>query len=567
MSEQESAVPALPKAVQWAAVWLFMLTSLYVLNAFVTLLGLHVFAVTLPLCVVVSLVGFYWLTKLDKRPLPKRRLVLMGVSFLSAVVVFGYIVSWIWEYSNWGRGFYTEAIVALAGGWNPIYHDASAFSDAVMQSGKAVWYLDASIYAFLGHYEMAKSHTLLFAVPTLLLTRHVFVRLLGGHKRVATLAALLSLANPVALSQLFSFYSDAVLAYLIQCFLLLAYLILSEGYLHADLLGVLGMLWLFMLHTPSGGLRAALVFAAAFLLIVALLYKKQALRWLAIRAGLVVLFGFVILGFNPYIQNLVDTGSLVGNVNLVSASMPVILEGKTWFGRFLYSLTASPDVGSLNLNLLLQQFTALLHADYAQPDVALRGFGFIGGVLIIIAVILTLLAVLMPQRSVRDSNAIYFHDEDDDETDEEPAQPEYLGRRTAFLWLLVPLLVLALFTPTLWWARTVAQLWFAIPLAVVALSTRRDDGRSKSGKLLLMVAFLNCGLVALSALPTAKQESTALEGYWQRMTTSTDLPSDEDAQLHNEFVSQYPAWNSLKAHGEDEREKHALWTKIENLVR
>lgn len=123
---------------------------------------------------------------------------------------------------------------------------------------------------------------------------------------------------------------------------------------------------IFILHAQSGGLTAAFVLAASFFITVAVLYKKRAVRWLAIRAALVIFTGFVILGFNPYIQNLVDTGSLICNVDVTSAYTPVILEGKTWFGRFLYSLIASPDVGSLNLNILLQQFTALFHSAYAR---------------------------------------------------------------------------------------------------------------------------------------------------------------------------------------------------------
>ena len=306
----DSNMPPLARSVAWACGWLFMLCVLFLVNAFAALVGLRVFSFTLPLVIVLSLVGLYWLGKIDGRPIRKRALVLMGVSFLAAVILCGYAVSVIWEHSNWGRGFYTEAIVQLAAGWNPIYDDAASVSEVVLRSGKAFWYVDASVYAFLGHYEMAKVHTLLFAVPAFLLARHCFVWLSDGRRRVATLAALLSLVSPVAISQVFSLYVDAALAFCIQSFLLLGYLILNEGYLHSDLLGVLAALWIFILHAQSGGLTAAFVLAASFFITVAVLYKKRAVRWLAIRAALVIFTGFVILGFNPYIQNLVDTGAL-----------------------------------------------------------------------------------------------------------------------------------------------------------------------------------------------------------------------------------------------------------------
>ena len=159
MSEEKRTAPELPGAVQWGACWLLILTSLFVLCAFASLLHLHVLSVSLPLCVIVSLVLFQKLAHYEGRPLRGRRLALIGVAFFVAVVAFGYVAAFIWEQSNWGRGFYTEAIVALAGGWNPIYDDAGAVSELALRSGKAAWYVDACLYPFLGHYEMAKAHT------------------------------------------------------------------------------------------------------------------------------------------------------------------------------------------------------------------------------------------------------------------------------------------------------------------------------------------------------------------------------------------------------------------------
>lgn len=568
MSGEKEMTPALPGAVQWGACWLLILCSLFVLCAFAALLHLPVMALSLPVCVVLSLFLFQKCAAHEGRPLKGRQLVMIAVAFIAATVVSGLVVSMIWEQSNWGRGFYTEAIVALAGGWNPIYDDAGQVSELVLRSNKAAWYVDASLYAFLGHYEMAKAHTLLFAVPTFLLTRHCFARLLRAHRRMATLAALLSLANPVAISQLFSFYSDAVLAYAVQCFLLLTYLILNEGYLRSDLLIVLAFLWTFILHSTSGGLRVALVLLVGFMVLACMLYQKQAIRWLAIRVAFVVFSAFVIVGFNPFIQNLVDTGSLLCTIDIVTPSMPVILEGKTWLGKFIYSMMATPATDSLGMNILLQQLTALVNTAYAAPDVALRGFGFLGGLLIVVALVLILLAIFAPRHRGRDSNAIYVSDEEAAlEEEEGEAEPDYMGRRLTLLWFLLPPLFIGLFTSSIWWARSVAILWWLIPLAVLALSSRRDDGRSHTAKLLLLAAFLNCAVFAFSAWPAAKMESSALEAYWSRMNDTTDLPSDEDAQLHNQFVTQFKSWNALKHNGEKEREDHAIWTKIEGIIK
>lgn len=549
----------LPRAVQWAMAWLMMCCSLFVVNAVVVLFGLHVTAFSLPMAVVVALIALYWSSKLDGRAVNKKCLLIIGGTFMVATVLLGYVVSWVWEYSYWGRGFYTDAIVALTDGWNPIYEGAERVPEIVYRSGKAVWLMDASFYAFLGHYEMAKLHTLFFAIPTFLLARHCFIRCLEGHERLATLAALLLLLNPVALSQMFTYYDDAALAFATICFLMLAYLTLNEGYLHSDLLLTMAFLWVFILNMQMGGFRTAVVLGVSLLIFVAIFYKKQAVRWFAIRAGLVAMIGFVILGFNPYIQNWLDTGNPLHALNVTTAYMPWVLEGKTQLGQFFYSMVASPDMEVLQWNIVVQQLTAFVNSAYAAADVRLRGFGFIGGLLLVLAVLLLIVASILPKEQDTDEDGIYCSEEDN-------RYENYLSTRVVFLWLSLPVVALIIFSPTPWWARTIAVGWSFIPLAVVALCVRHGNGKSATAKLLLTAAFLNCALLAFSTLTAVTSSTVDMKGHWERMN-STALPSAEDARQHNEYIKNFKAWNTLKAKGEETREEKAIWTKIEGIVK
>lgn len=568
MSSNEQTTTPLPRDVQWALGWLAILCSIFVVNAVVALFGLHVVAVTLPVCVVLALSVLYQSSKHTGRAMPIKRLVALGVAFMIATVALGYVVALIWEYSMWGRGFYTDAVVALADGWNPVYQGMGRLPEIVYRSGKAVWYLDASFYAFLGHYEMAKLHTVMFAIPTFLLARHCFARLLGGHERLATLAGVLLLLNPVTLSQMFTYYDDAVLAFVVVCFLMLGYLCLNEGYLHNDVLTVMALLWTFMLHMQMGGWRAALILGMAFIAFVAIFYKKQALKWLVIRAVLVVFVAFVIVGFNPLIQNWVDTGNPIclafGDraVNLTSAYMPWVLEGKSQPAQFFYSMMASPDTEMVQWNILLQQLTAFVNSAYAAADVRLRGFGFIGGLLLVAAVVLFVLAIVAPKRDVIDEDGIYFDEEEAAGEDYE----NYLSPRVALVWMAVPIMLLVIFSPTPWWARTVPMFWAMIPLAVVALCVRRGNGKSAVAKLLLVTAFLNCGLMAFSTLSYAASYTTDVKGHWERMNAE-GLPSEADARQHNEYMKNFKTWNTLKSKGEKERIEHGIWTKVEGIVK
>ena len=477
MSEAENimndkTIHALPKAVQWAIAWLLILCSLFIVNTIVMIFGLHIFSISLPICIVIALALLQWASKASQRPLQQAQLIKMGFGFLVATILIGYFVALIWEYSFWGRGYFAEAIIALTDGWNPIYDGMSGLSELAYHSTKAVWYVDASLYSFLGHYEMAKSHTLLFAIPTFLLTKYCFNRLLDGKQRLATALSVLSLINPVALSQVFTFYDDAVLAYAVQCFLILVYLIVNEGYLNKDLLLALAFLWIFIFHMQLEGLRAACILALAFIVLVIVYFKKQAVKWLCIRASIVLVVTIVVVGFNPIMQNLLDTGNpfyiYVGEnaINQAEQFMPVLLEGETWFGKFFTSMVASPDPSMLNQNIILQQLTAIIHTNYAQPDVYLRGFGFLGGILILISVIFLLTAMFLPKYRNESETAVYLDECPDESFDEE----NYMGIRTALLWFTIPIIVTALFTSTIWWARSIAILWLLIPLAVIALN-------------------------------------------------------------------------------------------------
>ena len=183
-------------------------------QSFAVLFGLHVTAFSLPLCVVVALMLLYWVSKRDGRAITKKRLLVIGVTYMVATVLLGYVVSWIWEYSYWGRGFYTDAVVKLADGWNPIYAGADGAPEIVYRSGKAVWMMDASFYAFLGHYEMAKLHTVMFAIPDFFIGATFLCAFVGRAYAFSDLVDAPVLANPVALSQMFTYYDDAVLAFL-----------------------------------------------------------------------------------------------------------------------------------------------------------------------------------------------------------------------------------------------------------------------------------------------------------------------------------------------------------------
>ena len=547
--------------LMWASAWLMIICAIFILDSVVQLAHLKLGALLLPLAVVAALTLYGLVQKKEEMTVRVGELALIGICFLAAVIVFGCIVGGVWEYSLWGRGFYCEAIVKMADGWNPIYEGNSGVSEIVYRSSKASWSVAAALYAFLGHFEMAKSLTLLFMVPTSILGYFTFKKLCGRTK-LAAIATLLLVLNPIALSQMFSFYDDAVLLYAVSCFLFLGYLIFDEGYLRGDYLLTMAALWIFILHLQYTGLKTAVVLLVALVALVGALFGKSALKWLLPHLTATLVMGFVIVGFNPFVQNLLDVGNpfsayMGSHALLVSQGfMPAAVEGKGWLGALFYGLFASPDVAvAAGSNIIVQQFSALVDAAYAQADVRLRGFGFLGGVALLLAVALLFLGLLRGRSSK--GGAIYYA---------EGEEKSCISLSVAVLWLALPPLVIGIMSSSVWWARCESAWWLLVPMALVFSVARLGGRQSGTSRALLLVALLNVALMALSVLPTAYSESQAIQGFWSRMATET-LPSDSDAQLHNQYLVEFKDWYALKNDGEAKREKYAFWTKIEGLVK
>ena len=72
--------------------------------------------------------------------------------------------------------------------------------------------------------------------------------------------------------------------------------------------------------------------------------------------------------------------------------------------------------------------------------------------------------------------------------------------------------------------------------------------------------------MAYSTISAASSYTADMKGHWERMSMA-ELPSEEDARTHNEYMKNYKTWNKLKGQGESERIKKALWTKVENIVK
>jgi len=333
---------------------------------------------------------------------------LLAATWLAAAAL--YDTSWD------GTGYHLPALLAIAGGWNPIFA-ASDIMQANLQAN-GLWTVRAALYAMTGSVEGAKGLNFLFVAAALLTLVPAWTELRGRPLTALELAfAYAAVGNPVALGQLFTFHVDGSV-YESGMVLLGAVLLTCSAYRRAAL-GLIAASIILI----TGAKLTGIYYGAVIPVIAALAAWKQGAatpRLAALVLGTLAL-GVVAIGFRPYVTNLRDYGHLVelgpgGDVGRPSAfgrlAPPVMLAASLlsrtelypvpelkWPGtvtpRELISMGApDPRVGGFGPFFALETMIALLAA--GAVTVTLRGRG-IGDPAFVIALGLAAITAIFPE--------------------------------------------------------------------------------------------------------------------------------------------------------------------------
>ena len=114
-----------------------------------------------------------------------------------------------------GQTYHQVAARAIAGGWNPVWQsrDAAAWAGGLYVEAlpKGAWLLFALVSRTSGNLELAKSVQFIAMAGAFLLSWSA-LESIGVRRRAAVAIAALTAANPVALTQLLTFYVDGLVA-------------------------------------------------------------------------------------------------------------------------------------------------------------------------------------------------------------------------------------------------------------------------------------------------------------------------------------------------------------------
>jgi len=389
-----------------------------------------------------------------------------------------------------GQWYHQTAVYKMADGWNPFRDPLHAFgrhtwNQWVLHYAKGPWYLALALFAATGNIEVAKAASAITPVIALLVVLAAVLDL-GLRRRPAILVALITALNPVTTCGIVTHQVDGILVSLMAC-------TVAAG--------------VSFLHRPRGLPALAAFMSAAlcvntkftglvylcFFVLAGGLYCLWRRRDLLVRfgmlAGIALVVGTIVLGFNPYVTNTIHRGHpfypMQGSAEFPSLAdrgrdpielyeTPRNMMGRSRILRLAYGVFGRPGTAPYGARdaAFMWPFAATWRdfALYYFHDVRIGGFGplFSGALLLALA----LAAVGCTRRSMPCGVVLI------------------LGGA-----ILASLLV----STHTWWARYGPHLWW-LPIVPVAAALRTEAPRYLKRAAAVIAVILLANTLVLSAV-------------------------------------------------------------------
>ena len=330
---------------------------------------------------------------------------------LVVVCSLGLLFGHTYDTSYDGQDYQQSGIIGLADGWNPIYQKNPPIQppspvDLPIDNGygKAVWSIDASVYAFTHNINMAASLNLvvgLLAVSFLYYT----LRSLGVSRRLTFAIIIPTIITPLFVEQLFTFKEDAVsYSFLVIGITSLVLFTTKKQYTLYSLCLLTSLIFL-------AGIKDSNVFIFLPLLCVTILLTVTRKWYLFPHLKMVLALGFVtgcIILYNPYFTNVVRYRAIDYPFNekrfsdlLLYGNVPLNLRHDNRFELLYYGIfsravagEASSPIDNAHLKIPLTFSAAELQTEASPNAKLVGGYGILFSGTILIAIIAAIYAGL-----------------------------------------------------------------------------------------------------------------------------------------------------------------------------
>ncbi|MDD6224553.1 MAG: hypothetical protein PUB18_06120 [bacterium] len=298
---------------------LFWLCFMVVLTSVLFFVNITITFFHLPISFIISSIIYYLLTKKKNTIQEFGQMIILSVL---VIIVSTFISTFMFDRSSDGNTYHKDAVGVLKEGFNPVYESSveliskrtddskllTQYSIWIDHYAKANWIIGANFYAFTQNVESGKAMNFIVIYIVFCFVVTTLFKVLDMKKSL--LIAVITVFNPVVVSQMFTYYNDQ----LVCLFLFLTILFLIKLDKNIEEKGAwVGYLFTFILlaNMKFNGLGYLLVFS--FLFVCRYLYKSYKVnQFFVVFKKLCFLFiplfimSFAIVGYPTYVKNTID---------------------------------------------------------------------------------------------------------------------------------------------------------------------------------------------------------------------------------------------------------------------
>jgi len=402
---------------------------------------------------------------------------------LSVTILFGsfmYISGSFYDISYDGQVYHQEAVQQLMHQWNPVHEylvkEKSHSAVLLNHYAKGPWIYEAMLYKVTGQIEQSKAFNLLLIITSFLFALSAMKSCKRFTNKQSVFFSILMALNPISIYQALSFYIDGQLASLLLCLFALSYRLVTE---HDKIILCSFIMSIALLVNIK---FTGIVYVVACIGLTAIwlwLLKNKHLYKDFIKSSMLgLLIGICIIGYNPYITNMVYYGHPfyplygggVQTMDIMTSNSPQGFMKMNALEK-LYVATFSKSTNQFDLEEPTLKVPFSIALEELKPfvygaDIRIGGFGPWFSGMVVIGIALLLLMLMQRERGILYSFG-----------------------------LVVSIMISALINPESWWARYVPQLWLVpVCIAAVACSEARRVIRYL-GMVLAGVILINIGLI------------------------------------------------------------------------
>ena len=347
----------------------------------------------------------------------------IGVVILcGCIFVSGQSFDWSWD----GNAYHKTITGFLKHGWNPLSETYYAFAERQFPRFSPItpiWYdaypkgseiLAACAYSITGDIEYGKYFNLLSIVVGFLFSYAYMEETKVLRPWQSALCGFFFAVNPIALSQVLTYYNDAFLwQMLLICICALIYLTFEpDGYYKKLCYALIFMTINIGFNIKFSAIIFFFLFCAIFFLYWTLSALKKA-KWGECRKKIYeqflvffssVLSGTLLIGATSYVTNTLrhhnPLYTMIGkdSVEMIKGQLPPVFEDMSNFGRFWRALFSKTDGFSVSLKIPFTMFKEEINPGSWYPaawfDVRIGGWGVLFSGIFLISILVLMLCFI-----------------------------------------------------------------------------------------------------------------------------------------------------------------------------